>query len=170
MMSFHCFFSFYTMHHLCEQEDVWGYDGNSIWAFLIVFCHYCACSQYHESCFFVFHWNTWYVFSACNHLSSHQVPLYSCKLLLSLTTLSLTTLLSVKHFLMQTKLTSESEITLKRSLIIFILVSSNASRLNWKESQSIFSVSNMELYPLQNFYQWVLITKDMTRKKWKWKM
>ena len=46
--------------------------------------------------------------------------------------------------LRQTKLRSEPKMTFKRTLIIFTLVSSNASILN--EFQSILYVSNMDLY------------------------
>ena len=73
-----------TMNHLYEHRDLSGYNGSSVWAFLINFCHYCACSQSHKSCFFVFHQNTWHGFLACNHLSYHPAPLCSHKLLLSL--------------------------------------------------------------------------------------
>ena len=85
-----------------------------------------------------------------------------------------TNLFSVKYF-MQTKFRSEFEITLKRLSIIFTLVSSKTSTLNWKENTSKFSLSpTCTCISPWNFHEWVLITEDMTGgpdalKKQKWK-
>ena len=90
--------------------------------------------------FFVFYQYTWDAFQACNQVFSHPSPLCIHKLLLQLPPF-----LSLKCF-RQTELRSESELTLKRGLIIFMLVSSEASISNLNESQFILSVSKTALY------------------------
>ena len=136
-----------TMHHMCDNTDLLDYDVNSFWACPINCYHHYPCFKDEESCFFVFQWNSWHAFQTCNQVFAPPSPLCNLKWLLEWTILS-----SLKYW-RHTEFRSEFQIKLKKTLIILTQFSSNASILNWNESQSIIFVSKIVMYLSMEFLQ-----------------